>query len=110
MSIAPPSAWPPTGDRRPSPAAPPTPERANGNEAAKRLTDPPKETSAREVMHNNEIAFDEKSGLRVVRTVDVATGDVVAQNPSEAYLRLAHAMIEALRPDGTEGAGADVLA
>lgn len=109
MSVAPTSAWPPTGERRVSAAARP-PEGASGADAAKRPTPPPRETASRDVVRNNEIAFDEKSGLRVVRTVDMASGEVVAQNPSEAYLRLAQAMLAALRPDDGEGIGADVLA
>lgn len=110
MSIAPPSAWPPTGDRHASPAASPATERANGSEDAKRPDPTPRDISRRDAPRNNEIAFDEKSGLMVVRTVTVATGELVGQNPSEAYLRLAHAMIETLRAVGAEGSGADVLA
>lgn len=48
---------------------------------------------------NNEIERDATTGLMVVRTVDVGTGDVVAQNPTEAYLRLAHAMTETVRAE-----------
>lgn len=110
MSIAPPSARPTTGDRPASTTASPPSERAGASADAKRPDPTPRDVSRREDLRNNEIAFDEKSGLMVVRTVAVATGEIVGQNPSEAYLRLAHAMIETLRSGGAEGTGADVLA
>lgn len=38
------------------------------------------------------------SGLTVFRTVELATGSLVAQFPTEAYLRLANAMKQVGRP------------
>lgn len=59
-----------------------------------------------------EVLFDVKSGLTVVRTFDVDTGQVVAQLPTEAYLRLAQVMTAAVHADQAEttNAAADILA
>lgn len=47
------------------------------------------------------------SGLTVFRTVEIATGSLVAQFPTEAYLRLANAMREASQPLVLPGGPAD---
>lgn len=96
MSIAPVSASPPTGGKqiRPTTDVGGAQSRApltNGGETRSAAKQPDKHT-------NNEISFDD-AGFTVVRTVDIVTGDVVGQNPTEAYLRLAHAMIDALRSE-----------
>ena len=58
---------------------------------------------------NNQISYDSPTGLMVVRTVDLKSGEVVGQNPAEAYLRLAHAMTEAVRVErGERGAARPV--
>lgn len=64
---------------------------------------------------NNQISYDTPTGLMIVRTVDLKSGEVVGQNPTEAYLRLAHAMTEAIRADrgdhdATRPANTDVVA
>ena len=47
------------------------------------------------------------SGLTVFRTVDAMTGDLVAQFPTEAYLRLANAMKDAARSAVDPSTGAE---
>lgn len=57
-----------------------------------------------------QVSFDE-AGFLVVRSIDATNQEIVAQNPTEAYLRLAHAMIEAVRADQSgDGPGAEVVA
>ena len=110
LSIAPASVVPTSGDRHATAAAPSEPERAGVTRTVDR---PPAATSTpspREVTRDHRISFDETSGLAVVRIVDVATGEIVGQNPSEAYLRLAHAMLATLRTAAEDGAAADRLA
>lgn len=108
MSIAPPSARTPTNDLR---TADSRAEQSNAtaNTAASSKTAAATSTT-KATSCNNEIGFDDKSGLLVVRTVDIGTGEIVAQNPSEAYLRLAQAMIATVRADDTETAGSGILA
>lgn len=109
MSIAPPSAPPTTGDRHTA-AAPSDLERAGVPRTVDRPTPTTSSPSSGETARTNRISIDETSGLRVVRIVDVASGDIVGQNPSEAYLRLAHAMIATLRRSAEDGTEADRLA
>lgn len=47
------------------------------------------------------------SGLTVFRTVEIATGSLIAQFPTEAYLRLANAMRQATQPTATPGGPSD---
>lgn len=46
------------------------------------------------------------SGLTVFRTVELATGSLVAQFPTEAYLRLANAMKQVGRPSSNDASPA----
>lgn len=102
MSVAPPSARAPTNDQRTTETRV---ERAAANSNVSTAT-----AAKTAATRNNEITFDDKSGLMVVRTVDIGSGDVVAQNPSEAYLRLAQAMIATVRADDAETTGSGILA
>mgnify|MGYP001767126274 CR=1 FL=1 len=58
---------------------------------------------------NKDISFDQ-SGLVVVRTVESLSREVVAQMPSEAYLRLAQAMQETIEADMRTTHAAGVVA
>lgn len=99
MSITHPSVRPPTLEAAAPRTEVPSPVQASRNPtpAAAEAAAP---TTARP--RANDIAFDERSGFMVVRTVDVATGEVVAQNPTEAYLRLAQAMTATVRSDAAK--------
>lgn len=110
MSIAPPSTRPLTNEMR---ATDTRAERAaTGADMPSDAAASTSNTATAKTMtlRNNEIAYDDKSGLMVVRTVEIGSGEVVAQNPSEAYLRLAQAMIATVRADDTETAGSGVIA
>lgn len=107
MSIAPPSVRAQTTDPR---GAETRPDRTTTTAATRSSSPRDPVAATAQTPRNNEIGFDAKSGLMVVRTVDVGTGDVVAQNPSEAYLRLAQAMIAATRADAVEKSAADIVA
>lgn len=107
MSIAQVSAFSSTGERhqRSAAEASPAPRSAAtvSNDATRR------DNSSRGSPTANKIAFDD-AGFTVVRTIDVATGDLVAQNPTEAYLRLAHAMIDMVEIETADRSRTDVFA
>lgn len=107
MSIAQVSAFPPTGERHQRSAAEASPAPRSAATASNDATR--RDNSPREIPTANKITFDD-AGFTVVRTIDVDTGDVVAQNPTEAYLRLAHAMIDAVRIEAADRSSTDVFA
>ncbi len=59
---------------------------------------------------SKEVVFDEQSGRTIVRTFDIDTGDVVAQMPTEAYLRLAQVMTAAIQAEESGSSAADIVA
>lgn len=105
MSIAPLSAPPPTGGTRVRPAT--ETSRTDPGSSLPSADAAGASTRSRDLRTNNVISFDD-TGLTVVRTVDIATHEVVGQNPTEAYLRLAHAMIDTLRTEAGHERNADV--
>ena len=106
MSIAQVSAFPPTGERHQRSAAETSPATRSATTASNDATR--RDNSPREIP-TAKITFDD-AGFTVVRTIDVDTGDVVAQNPTEAYLRLAHAMIDVVKVEAADRSRTDVFA
>ncbi|MER2606628.1 MAG: flagellar protein FlaG [Siculibacillus sp.] len=58
---------------------------------------------------NKDITIDQ-SGIVVVKTIDSKSNEVLAQTPTEAYLRLAHAMTEAFQAETRSEPTSDVTA
>lgn len=50
------------------------------------------------------------TGYVVVKTIDPTSNEVVAQTPTEAYLRLAHAMAGTLQAETRSGSTSDKVA
>lgn len=101
------SAFTPLSDKQlrpPSESSSTTPAATSSNHDGASRAQPVRDNPT-----DKKIAFDD-AGFTIVRTVDVSTGDVLAQNPTEAYLRLAHAMIGTVRGDPIDGSATDVLA
>jgi hypothetical protein len=107
ISVAPVSGPPPTRESDVTRITPAAHVDRPRQEAAPAAAPPPAPTD-----RPKEVLFDVKSGLTVVRTFDVDTGQVVAQLPTEAYLRLAQVMTAAVHADEAESATstADVIA
>ncbi|MCE1236209.1 MAG: hypothetical protein LWW93_07600 [Hyphomicrobiales bacterium] len=97
MSISHPLVRPPTLE-----AAAPRTEAPSSAPASRTHPTAAGKTAASEHPRATDIGFDDRSGFMVVRTVDVVTGEVVAQNPTEAYLRLAQAMTATVRADAEQ--------
>lgn len=109
MSIAPVTAGPPIGANRPSsnvsapPAQPATESTGVANTQAAAAASGSARTTSTEVERD-------PSGLVVVRTLDAATHQIVAQMPTEAYLRLAQAMTETVRSEVRQDAVTGTIA
>lgn len=105
QTIAPPpprlaSTSPPT-----NPNAAVSQSRASAPEAAS----PAPATVATHGNLEKDIAID-TSGIVIVKTIDPKSSEILSQAPTEAYLRLAHAMSEAVQAETRGEPTSDVLA
>jgi hypothetical protein len=89
--VEPPSSAPRTADREPSPAAETT------------------VASESRLLAEREVERDDATGSLIYRLIDVATGDVTAQTPSDARLKL-RAYIDGLVARETPGGSFEATA